>query len=262
MNPRMKRALGVLLALSALGASTRALAAPPWVDRGLTLPRHDWSFDLGLGIGHTGPPDLTGAGLNFDFAVGIVRHLELGFRSGARFGADGEATRADQYGRLFDRQTFGTGGDALANPEARVRGELIGGDVFELALEGRVVLPFERGTHFATEFGVPMALHLGRAARLDFGPYVPVVFGNPAQADVSVPFDLWIQATHALWLGPMTGFYIHGRNGGTDVSLGFGLGYSFTSYFDLKTMLLFPAINRAEGARTFGAGVGFEVRIE
>lgn len=258
----MKRALGAVLALSVMSTATTALAAPPWVDRGLTLPRHDWSFDLGLGLGHVGPPGITGAGLNFDVAVAVVRHLELGFRSGARFGADGEVTRADQYGRLFDRQTFGTGADPLANPEARVRGELIAGDAFELALEGRLVLPIERGTYLATEFGVPMALHFGGAARLDFGAYVPVVFSSPAQTGVSFPVDLWIQATHALWLGPMTGFYIHDPRGTTDVSLGFGLGYSITSYFDLKTMLLFPRINHAGGARTFGAGVGFEVRIE
>lgn len=258
----MKRALGTLLTLSALSASTTALAAPPWVDRHLTLPRHDWSFDVGLGVAHADPPDVTGPGLNFEFAVGITRRLELGFRSGARFGRDGEATRADEFGRLFDRQTFGTGTGPVANPEARVRGELVDGAVFELALEGRAIVPFERRTDFAAEFGVPMALHLGHAVRLDFGPYVPVVFSNPARTGVSFPFDLWIQASHALWLGPMTGFYIHDPNGVTDVSLGFGLGYSFTSYFDLKTMLLFPHINQRPGARTFGAGVGFQVRIE
>jgi hypothetical protein len=48
----------------------------------------------------------------------------------------------------------------------------------------------------------------------------------------------------------------------TDVSLGFGLGYSLARAVDLKTMALFPAINHTQGARNFGAGVGIQVRIE
>lgn len=258
----MKRALLLLTTLLGVSWSAAVIAAPEWTARRLTLPRHDWSFDLGLGVGHAGPPDLTGAGMNFELGVSVIRHLELGFRTGARFGRDAQFTAADQYGRLFDRQTFDTGVDAFANPEARVRGELLDTRVFELALEGRAVLPFERGTYFGMQFGVPMALHAGSRVRLDFGPYVPVVFGHPATTAVSVPLDVWIQATRRLWLGPMTGFRVHDPNSTTDVSLGFGLGYSFTSYFDLKTMFLFPRINRRQGARDFGAGVGFQVRIE
>ena len=248
----------------AMASSGFVHAAPAWVDRAITLPRHDWAFDVGLGIGHTGTPSDTGLGMNLELAVGLTRHLELGLRTGLRFGDDGRNTRADDYGRLFDRQTFGTWRDSAANPEFRLRGGLVEGDVGELALEGRVTLPFETNSRVMALLGMPLHFHLGRSVRLDTGPYVPVTFVDPTAFAVSVPLDVWIQTSRQLWLGPMTGvrFYHQGNVERTDISFGFGLGYSITHYFDLKTMALFPGINHTEGARNFGLGVGIEVRIE
>lgn len=241
-----------------------AYAAPAWVDRAITLPRHDWAFDIGMGIGHASSPSATGLGLNLEAAVAVTRHLELGLRTGLRFGNEGRVTRADEYGRVFDRQTFGTWWDSAANPEFRMRGGLVEGDVAELALEGRVTLPFEDNSRAAAMFGMPLHFHLGRSVRLDTGPYVPVTFVDPTAFVVSAPLDIWIQASRQLWLGPMTGvrLYHQGAFERTDVSLGFGLGYSITRYLDLKTMALFPGINHTEGARSFGLGVGIQVRIE
>src|SRR5690242_7999378 len=120
-----QRVLFCSLSVSAFSlAASQSLAAPRWVARSLTLPRHDWAFDFGLGVGHFDAPDPpTGVGLNVEMAVAVTRHLELGLREGFRFGAEGRATRADEYGRLFDRQTFGTNHDDLANPEFRMRGQ-------------------------------------------------------------------------------------------------------------------------------------------
>src|SRR6478752_6316540 len=70
MTIAKKLTLATIVTASLL-LGTRADAAPPFVERRLTLPTHDWAFDLGLGIGHydfgnnvTG----TGAGLNFEGA--------------------------------------------------------------------------------------------------------------------------------------------------------------------------------------------------
>lgn len=259
--------LSLLATLVSIASSVEA--APQFVDRTITLPRHDWSFDVGLGIAHhDAPPPFTpptGVGLNFEFAVSVVRHLELGFRGGVRFGNDGKATRADEAGRLFDRQTFGTLYDTFANPEFRIRGALVHERVVELALEGRAYLPVESGSRFGMMFGMPLMFHIDHSVRLDTGVYVPILFYDPTVTSVSLPLDVWIQATRALWLGPMTGvrFNSFGRDyHSTDVSLGFGLGYQFSHAFDLKTMFLFPGINHTEGARNFGAGIGIQVRIE
>jgi hypothetical protein len=242
----------------------RDAVAEPWVDRGLTLPRGDWAFDVGLGVGHA-PDDDTGVGMNAEMAVGLTSQIELGLRTGVRFD-DGDE-HADTYGRLFDRETLGVdaeGDQVLANPEVRVRGALVGGPIFELALEGRVVIPFADGSSAGLLFGVPMAFHLGSSVRLDVGVFMPVVFVQPdATIGLHVPVDLWIQVTRRLWLGPMSGVEfdrLGQQNGTQSIPLGFGLGYSITRSIDLKTMFLFPAIN--DDSRDFGAGLGVQARIE
>jgi hypothetical protein len=244
------------------------LAAPPWVNRHLTLPGGNWAFDAGLGFGHLPrdpAPDVSGMGVNAEMAVGITDRVEFGVRTGIRVGDDSEREiRADQYGRLFDRQTFDTGAEVLANPELRVRGALVRAHVAEVALEGRVVLPFENGTVGALLFGVPLAFHLGDRVRLDTGAYVPVFFARPtAYADVRLPLDVWIQVSWRVWLGPMTGIVLE-RPGATGsralASLGFGFGYEITHYLDFKAMVLFP--NLSDEPRIFGGGAGVEIRIE
>src|SRR5512142_895025 len=162
MSPLRRTSLTIRAFVAAAGASGLLYAAPAWVDRAITLPRHDWAFDVGLGVGHTGTPNSTGLGMNLELAVSVVRHLELGLRTGLRFGNDGRITRADEYGRLFDRQTFGTWWDSAANPEFRIRGGLVEGDVVELALEGRITLPFEDQSRAMVLFGMPLHFHLGR----------------------------------------------------------------------------------------------------
>lgn len=266
MSLKAQRVLLCSLSVSACWLlAGQSFAAPRWVARSITLPRHDWAFDFGLGVGHHDAPDPpTGVGLNVEMAVAVTRHLELGVREGFRFGAEGRDTRGDEYGRLFDRQTFGTNHDDLANPEFRMTGQLVDGPVVELALEGRAALPIEDGSELALQFGMPVWFHLGRSVRLDTGVYVPVAFYEPTLVSVSAPLDVWIQCSPALWLGPMTGVRVthQGSADRTDISLGFGLGYSLGRAVDLKTMALAPGINHERGARNFGVGVGLQVRIE
>jgi hypothetical protein len=251
-------------AVSVAFASSGALGAPPWVERHLTLPQANWAFDFGLGIAHDSVPDISGVGINAEMGVGITDRVELGIRTGIRIGDFAErAVQADDYGRLFDRQTFGTGADVFANPELRVRGAPVRTRVVELAFEGRVVLPFEDGTQAAFLFGVPLSFHLGDRVRLDTGAYVPVVFAHPTYFEVRLLLDVWIQVSPRVWLGPMTGIVLQ-RPGDTAsralFSLGFGFGYEITHYLDFKAMLLFPGVN--DEPRLFGAGAGVEIRIE
>jgi hypothetical protein len=267
--------------LAVCATSRDAAAAPPWVDRPLTLERGNWAFNVGLGIGHlpdaNPPPPYadSGAGINAEMAVGLTDRVELGVRGGLRFGDPYErgVISGDYYGRLFDRETFDLGVEGAeipSNPEVRVRGALVRGPVFELALEGRLVAPFAANSYAGGLFGVPMAFHLGERVRMDLGVYVPVVFypdnnvyGGP-DVGVSVPFDVWIQITRRLWLGPMLGVAFDRAFDSpreyTSFSLGFGLGYSITDYLDFKTMFLFRDINHESGV--FGVGAGIEVRVE
>ena len=107
---------------------------------------------------------------------------------------------------------------------------------------------------------------VGDRVRLDTGVWLPTTFYNPAILGISVPFDVWIQITPRLWLGPMTGLYWPDVNQNPVprnqpyVSMGFGLGYSITHYLDFTAMVLFPALT--DETRIFGAGAGIEVRIE
>jgi hypothetical protein len=255
-------AVGAALTLFA----SDAFAYPPWVDRRDTLLSGDWAFDFGLGIGHVPAPDHASAGINMEMAVGLTDRVELGVRTGLRIGDQGDRSiEPDNYGRLFDRQYFDGGTSVVANPEVRVRGAVVRGDVAELALEGRFIVPVDAQSVAGLEFGMPLALHLGDRVRLDTGFWLPTTFYNPAILGISVPFDLWIQVTPRLWLGPMSGLYwpnvSHNPPANQPaVSMGFGLGYSITHYLDFKAMMLFPTVNN--DGRVFGAGAGIQVRIE
>src|SRR5580700_10023158 len=140
-----KPLIGIACALALQLLARASQAAPPWVDRPLTLPSGDWAFDFGLGVGHVpAPVDDTAAGVNAEMAVGLTSRVELGLRTGLRFGDDADrAIEPDNYGRLFDRQYFDGGNAPIANPEVRVRWAFPSGSVGEMGLEGRFIAPLE-----------------------------------------------------------------------------------------------------------------------
>jgi Glycosyl transferase family 2 len=260
---RMRAVLVATIGFVAFASNARA--APPWVDRNLTLPAGDWAFDFGFGIADS-RPDLVEGGINLEMGVGLTDAVELGVRTGVRFGSSpaDRFLQPDVYGRLFDRQYFDGDSEAVANPEVRVRGALVRLPVFELALEGRLIVPIEHNTA-GLLFGVPLAFHLGDRVRLDIGAFMPIIIGNgtiPSRVAVNTPLDVWIQATRRLWLGPMTGFqivHVADPPPTAHVSLGFGLGYQITHYLDFKTMILFPDL---ADTSSVGAGAGVQLRIE
>src|SRR5438046_385378 len=115
----MRRPSACMLAIISLASLLCSRAnASSWVYRPMTLPRSDFSLDAGLGLGHRpGPDDTTGLGVNLEMAAGLTSFIQLGVRTGLRLGHDGRATQADSYGRMFETETYGTGGDPVANPE-------------------------------------------------------------------------------------------------------------------------------------------------
>jgi hypothetical protein len=246
-------------------------AAERWVDRPMTLHRLVFAGDVGLGIGHyrhyrpiyNDHYSRTGLGMNIEGAIGITESLELGFRTGVRFGGDGRVTQADYYGRTLWTETYGTGTDPLANPELRLRWVAYSGSVAEVGLDGRVFLPFEDGTNFGLMFGVPFAFHVADSVRIDTGVYMPILFNDPLFHGLSIPGYFWFQVSEKLWLGPMAQLrFIDPGPGGHDAHLlvGFGLGYQVANAVDLKTMILFPTVDDGL-SRQFGAGFGVQFRI-
>jgi hypothetical protein len=261
----------VALALGLFGLvvgpwSGRAQAAPAWIYRSIVLPHGDVALDFGLGLGRapTGNGrDFTGWGMNLAISGGLTSELEIGLRTGARLDLDGQATRADSYGRPFETEAYGTGGDRMANPELHLRWSVARGAVAQLGLELRAYMPFETGTRFGLMFGLPIALRLG-AVRFDTGIYVPVVFNQPTWSAVSVPVHIWIQASPTLWLGPLFGVRVVNDPGGShdEYPLGFGLGSALSHAVDLRAWMLWPQISGPQAGRTFGAGLALQVRFE
>jgi hypothetical protein len=255
-----RHALSVGVVSFLLLSASNARAAAPWVDRAITLPGRAWAFNFGLGIGHV-PDSGLAPGMNVEGGVSVAHGVEIGLRTGFRFDGIARAGAADTYGRPFDTlRTFGTGADTVANPEFYIRARLIESQVTEVGIEGRVYAPFSVG--FGVMAGVPLAFHFGRAARLDTGVYVPILFYDPTQTFISIPVSLWFQTSSRLWLGPMSGLVVDTRPSRTHVPLGFGLGYSVTSALDFKTQILFRDVAHGDNTGYWGFGAGLEVRIE
>lgn len=286
----MRARIAVVAAALGLFASRSAHATPRWVDRLLTLPGPvAGTIDLGGSFAHSdadyGAPcgvcSYNGTGVNVEGVLGIASRVDLGLRVGFRGFTDGNgvnegaATDADAYGRFFDQLAYygGTTGYndvygpfAVANPEFRVRVRILDvRHVFELGVEARAIFPFYQGTDFTQVIGVPMAAHLGRHVRIDFGGYSHFTFvgGNrPVVATFDVPAAFWFQVHDRVFLGPMVNLRWYSedvyRNGygpaNVDVGLGFGLGVSLARFLDLKTQLYMPRVD--DGVHEIGVSVG------
>ena len=60
---------------------------------------------------------------------------------------------------------------------------------------------------------------------------------------------------------PLTGVRINNPGGHTTVPLGFGIGYAASYDVDIRTWILFPDVKGDGSAKSFGAGVGLQVRF-
>jgi hypothetical protein len=264
-------------------------AAPPWVERPLTLPTGEWALDLGVGAGTNGAETTVtasdGVGLSAEAGFGLTERLELGLRLGFSSLAESTSTfpgvpaprgNYDDYARLFDRMTFDQGSDHVANPEVRIRGAILRDAVGEIALEGRLVAPLGSHSGVGLSFGVPFALHFGARLRIDAGAYEVVVLSHSAGAvtggqpandltavSLQAPMAIWIQLLPSLWFGPI-GSLGRDLSGASPQqpwsgSVGFGFGYQIGDSLDAKAILLFPALGSDQDA--VGAGLGVQWRI-
>jgi hypothetical protein len=247
-----------------------AQAAPEWVDRSLTLRQFGIAIDAGIALAHAEGADVTGGGLNLEAGFGILDSFEIGLRSGARLGDQNAKTlQVDQYARLFDLETYGTGTALFANPELRLLGRILDLSVLELGVEGRLYLPVEDRTRFSFMLGAPVRLHVARILRIDTGLYVPVLSnengagGTISSVSLNLPAEFWFQVTRRVFLGPVAEFRVNGNEAplgfdrGTGLLFGFGMGYQISRFADLKLSLVLPRVNGDPGPDiAFGTGLG------
>jgi hypothetical protein len=226
------------------------------------VPRGQVAIDIGGGLGHIPDPNGgTGFGLNLELKAGVGPNFELGIRTGIRASDLGRATQADGYARPFDTETYGTNFDTVANPELHLEWVVARGPAVELGLELAAYLPVETNSRFGMMFALPLALHASNV-RVDTGIYVPILFYDPTVSIVSIPIQLWFQATRTFWLGPVFGLrFIHNGGESEQYPFGFGLGNALAPNADLRAWFLFPDISADQAARRFGAGVAFEIRF-
>jgi hypothetical protein len=241
----------ILIALIALLGSQRAQAQ----GRPLVLPGGVFELDLGLGLGHLDAPDATGLGLNLELGYGFGSGVELRFRTGLRLGNDGRITQADEYGRMFETETFGTGIDEVANPEIGLRWLLARGSAAGLALDTRLYLPVEDGTELGVLLGLPVHFYLGNSARIATGVNAVLLFYDDTYTIISIPLHLWFRLSGATSLGLLTGVRFP-ENRDEEVPLGVGLATALTGSTDLRFWLLFPDVTGNRSARNLGAGIG------
>jgi hypothetical protein len=285
------RACGILLAMStratllglatlsfSLATAAVARAEKPWVDRPIALAPVSARFEAGVGFGQYAAADgqKFGTGSNLEGAVGLPFFGEIGVRTGYAFGDGGkQGARADYYARLFDHETANAGNDAWANPEIRVRGELVDLKVFAIGLESRFVVPLANNTDFSVAPGLPMVIRIPSVMRIDTGVFVPIAFTDQTQYTISIPVAVWFQVED-FFFGPMsgvrfnrvmtttidaTGATTHGTTTSTDVPAGIGGGYTLGKMFDIKAQLYTLRINDSGWTKYIGGGLGVALTV-
>jgi hypothetical protein len=293
-----RKALAGAVVASSLFVAHSASATPRWIDRLLTLPGPvAGTLSLDGAFAHADEPCIpgpgtcgyNGVGSSIEGTLGLASRVDIGLRVGLRGFVDngnvneGYVANADSYARMFDQLGFyGYGaqgaiyGDSpITNPELKVRVRILHlKRIFELGVEVRHNLPVLHDTVFNLVAGVPMALHLGRHVRFDFGGYTGFTFygnGGPLAGDYGTSFSFYAPA--ALWfqidrvyLGPLFGFrwYDHNvyanaapGNQDWDFMLGFGLGVNLGHYVDFQLQSYFPRLNAWE-EKQFGVGAGVQ----
>lgn len=117
-------------------------------------------------------------------------------------------------------------------------------DDIELGVYGEATVPFV--DPITVTAGMPVAFHLGTAARIDTGPFMQFVRARPRHEDLIVPVMVPINVTRQVYLGPEAAFILRDLDQ-DDFSLGFFAGYTIESgggpLADVGGRLRFPSTN-------------------
>ncbi|MEI7892079.1 MAG: hypothetical protein WCI05_03255 [Myxococcales bacterium] len=267
MNKSVFLATGALVGT----VTASAFAVEPWVDRPLTLQGLTFRGEAGLGLAQA--PSLTGmkggVGAQLDAALGVTNGLELGVRTGYRFSDpaiwSGAAfgAGADANGRLYETETFGQGGDNWTNPELRITSSFLATRIVSVGLQARYVFPFVAKSDFAGLLGIPIRVQLPKMLRVDTGVYFPYVNTSPQSSwAMSIPAQVYVQVGDA-FAGVLTGIRYNrfGDTNRSDITFGFGGGYTLSSMVDLKAQVYAWRINDADWSRTIGGGLAVAVTV-
>jgi len=192
-----------------------------------------------------------GAGLNLEEVVGLGRNLEFGVRFAARPDRTGQGTRADEFARGFELNSFGTGLSVTANPELRLAWRALRwpeARLLELGFEGRLVLPIVPDPNTTAVLGVKTRLFPHRLLRVDASLWLAVTsekFYEERLATVAVaaPLSLWFDPGRFGYLGLIQNlrhdFATRYTSDVTRWQLGAGLGTRLAA-FDLLFAMFLP----------------------
>ncbi len=258
-HPHADRAAALARAVAftvALLATAGPAAAEPFISRSLNLAPGQLELGLGAGVGHLSPAADTGAGINVEGRYGLLPRLELGLRTGVRFG-DGRALKADEYGRPVETETHNAGAGAVANPEVKLRAHLFRRARAEMSLDAGVQLPVN--PPMGVMAALPLALWLGERVRLDTGVYMAVRFFDDTAVDISLPAHLWIQAGASAFAGPIAGV-VWQNDAPARLPLGAGAGVTIGEGTDLRAWFLFRDVNSSQ-QDDVGGGLGVYLRL-
>ena len=237
---------------------SRASAAAPWIYRGLTLPasrRRRSTSAWATVTSRRRARTIDGFGLNLELRAGVAHNFELGFRMGFRLDDGGQNTQADEYGRPFDTETYGTQLRSRREPGAEAS-----------AGRWRAAMPRSWASSCAStcRSRPSRASDSCSACRSRCAPgrsaSTPGSTSRSCstirhQTIVSVPLHIWIQAASRLLAGPDAR---HARRepgrSHTAYPLGFGLGWQLSRTVESATWFLFPDISRDAAARGDGCG--------
>lgn len=92
--------------------------------------------------------------------------------------------------------------------------------------------------------GIPLVLHVGNNARVDLAALLHVRFDDNSPVDLMFPFELAINVSPRLFLGPETGIVIADLDE-VLVPLGFFVGYTLGKLGDLRGEFRLPSIENA-----------------
>ena len=266
------RTLPHAIAIATLfGVSTKVARAVDWVDRPLTNGSMHVQGDVGYGIGfgarqsELSAPLMTtqtdkGSGFHLSAQLGLPLGFEIGARVGFRIGDAGKITRGDEFGRVYDANTYATAGDTASNPEFLLRSSIVATKIVELGSELRFVVPAVSGSSFGMTAGLPFRLRAPGVLRFDTGFYLPTVFTSRNDYAFSIPIQLWFQISN-FYVGAISGVKIYRQPfERVDLAAGVGVGVTLGSIFDVRLQVVTQRVNDEEWLRATGLGLNVGVQ--